>query len=212
MQYRLLNANPFVAVYDDVFDEKAAEVAIKAGEGSLKTPTYGTPEGRVTGEKRTNLATRLNQWDYPELTEIATKISTILRLPPENCETSKLLRYEGEQLFDVHQDGYDEHGTSRFKFLRGGQRLYTSLCYLNTVEEGGQTAFPNLKIAVKPKLGRVLIFGNCAPGKNTVHPDSAHVGFGPDDGLKWVLTMWWREHHYHIPRTYPPAEGEFLVY
>jgi len=135
-----------------------------------------------------------------------------VRLPPEHAETSKLIRYEGEQLFDVHFDGYDEHGATREDFLKGGQRLFTSLCYLNDVEEEGQTAFPNLKIAVRPKLGRVLLFANSLLGSNQVHPDSAHVGFGPTTGMKWVLTVWWREHHFHIPRSYPPADGEFLVY
>ncbi|MXQ07152.1 hypothetical protein GQ651_04770 [Alphaproteobacteria bacterium GH1-50] len=209
---QLLSANPFVAVYDGVFDEATARAAIAAGEARLEQPTYGTEDGRVTGEKRTNLAALVDQWQVPELTELATRISGLLRLPPENCETSKLLRYEGEQLFDLHFDGYDAGGTSAHLLERGGQRLFTTLCYLNDVEDGGQTAFPNLKVAARPRLGRVLVFANTPPGANTVHPDSAHVGFGPDSGVKWVLSMWWREHHFHIPREYPAAEGDFVVY
>jgi len=161
MKSRILNVNPLVAVFDDVFGQDVADVAIAAGE---------------------------------------------------HAETSKLIRYEGEQLFDVHYDGYDEHGATREDFNKGGQRLFTTLCYLNDIEDEGQTAFPNLKIAVRPKLGRVLVFANNLLGSNEVHPDSAHVGFGPSDGLKWVLTVWWREHHFHIPRSYPPADGEFVVY
>lgn len=209
---KLLNSNPFVAVYDDVFDDETAQAAIAAGVDRLEQPTYGTDEGRVTGEKRTNMAALINQWDVPELTALATRISDIVRLPPENCETSKLLRYEGEQLFDLHFDGYNAEGTSRDFLQRGGQRLFTTLCYLNDVEAGGETAFPNLKVAVRPKLGRVLVFANTVPGSNTVHEDSAHVGFGPETGIKWVLSMWWREHHFHIPRSYPPTDGEFFVY
>lgn len=209
---QLVNANPFIAVYDGIFDSATSDAAIRAGEDRLEQPTYGTSEGRVTGEKRTNLAALIDQWSVPELTELATRISEIVRLPPENCETSKLLRYEGDQLFDLHFDGYNREGTSKDLLERGGQRLFTTLCYLNDVEEGGETAFPNLKVAIRPKLGRVLVFANTVPGTNTVHEDSAHVGFGPGDGVKWVLSMWWREKHFHIPRDYPPAEGEYLVY
>lgn len=212
MQGQILNFNPLIAIFDDVFDEKTAQAAISAGEERLEQPTYGTDEGRVVGEKRTNLAALVDQWSDPLLTELVTKISGIVRLPPEHAETSKLLRYEGDQMFDVHYDGYEEGGRSDELFKRGGQRLWTSLCYLNDVDEEGHTAFPNLKVAVRPKLGRVLIFQNYWPGKNTRHPDSAHVGFGPGDGVKWVMTLWWREHHFHIPRSYPPADGEFLVY
>ncbi|MDD9977432.1 MAG: 2OG-Fe(II) oxygenase, partial [Boseongicola sp.] len=183
-----------------------------AGESRLEQPTYGTNDGRVVGEKRTNLAAIVDQWSVPELAELTQKISSIVRLPPEHAETSKLLRYEGEQLFDVHFDGYEENGATRPDFQKGGQRLFTTLCYLNDVEDQGQTAFPNLKVAVRPKLGRVLVFANSRPGSNETHPDSAHVGFGPGDGIKWVLTMWWREHHFHIPREFPAAEGDFLLY
>lgn len=209
---KLINANPFIAVFDGVFNEETAKAAIAAGEDRLEQPTYGTEAGRTTGEKRTNLAALIDQWQVPALTELASRISDIVRLPPENCETSKLLRYEGDQLFDVHFDGYNASGKSAHLLERGGQRLFTTLCYLNDVEAGGETAFPNLKVAIRPKLGRVLVFANTPPGANTVHEDSAHVGFGPGDGVKWVLSMWWREHHFHVPRSYPPAEGEFLVY
>ena len=209
---KLINANPFIAIYDDVFNARTAEAAIAAGQDRLEQPTYGTEEGRVTGEKRTNTAALITQWDVPELTELVTRIADIVRLPPENCETSKLLRYEGEQLFDVHFDGYNREGTSRHLLDRGGQRLFTTLCYLNNVEAGGETAFPNLKVAIRPRLGRVLVFANTPPGSNLVHEDSAHVGFGPDQGVKWVLSMWWRERHFHVPRTFPPTEGDYIVY
>lgn len=210
MKSRILNVNPLVAVYDDVFGQDVADAAIAAGQDRLAQPTYGAEGGRTTGDKRTNLAARVDQWSDPVLTDLMTKISAILRLPPEHAETSKLLRYEGDQLFDVHFDGYDPEGPSKELYTHGGQRLFSTLCYLNDVEQEGQTAFPNLKVAVRPKLGRVLIFANNQLASNKVHPDSAHVGFGPGTGVKWVLISWWREHHYHIPRTFPPADGDFV--
>ncbi len=212
MNKQLLNVNPLVAIFDDVFDQAVADAAIAAGRDRLEQPTYSTTDGRTTGEQRTNQAALVDQWSVPVLADLMTTISGIVRLPPEHAETSKLLRYEGEQLFDLHFDGYEEDGASHEDFQKGGQRLFTTLCYLNDVEEEGQTAFPHLKIAVRPKLGRVLLFANNLPGQNTTHPDSAHVGFGPGDGVKWVLSVWWREHHFHIPRSFPSAEGEFLLY
>ena len=212
MRSKILNVHPLVAVFDDVFGKETADAAIAAGKDRLAQPSYGTDDGRMVGEKRTNLAAVVDQWSDPLLTDLMTRISAIVRMPPEHAETSKLLRYEGEQFFDVHLDGYDEHGATREDFAKGGQRLFTTLCYLNDIEEEGQTAFPHLKVAVRPKLGRVLVFANNRLASNEVHPDSAHVGFGPGQGIKWVLSVWWREHHFHIPRTYPAAEGDFLVY
>ncbi|QMU57623.1 MAG: hypothetical protein GKR98_05050 [Boseongicola sp.] len=187
MDSRILNVNPLIAVFDGVFGQEVADAAIAAGQDRLEQPSYGTKDGRVVGEKHTNQAALVDQWSDPVLTQLMTDISAIVRIPPEHGESSDL-------------------------FHRGGQRLFTTLCYLNDVEEEGQTAFPNLMVAVRPKLGRVLVMQNTLPGQNITHPDSAHVGFGPGAGEKWVLSVWWREHHFHIPRSYPAAEGDFLVY
>ena len=99
-----------------------------AGKDRLEQPTYSTPDGRVTGEQRTNMAALVDQWSVPVLADLMTKISAIVRLPPEHAEMSKLLRYEGEQLFDLHYDSYEEIGASSEDFLKGGQRLFSTLC------------------------------------------------------------------------------------
>lgn len=212
MRGQLLNLNPLVAVYDDVFDASIATAAIKAGEDTLMPGAYGNEDGIVVGEKRTNLQAAVDQWAVPEVIDLVTRLSSIVRLPPENSEAARLLRYEGEQYFDVHTDGFDDIPTFADELSRGGQRLFTTLCYLNDVEGEGQTAFPNLKIAVKPKLGRVLVFSNTIPGQNAPHPDSTHAGFSASSGLKWVLSVLWRERNYHIPRTFPHAEGGYAQF
>ncbi len=212
MRGQLLNLNPLVAVHDDVFGAATAEAAIKAGKGDLAPAAYGTEDGIVVGEKRTNLQATLDQWAVPELTELMTQLSSIVRIPPENTEGVKLLKYEGEQFFDVHVDGFHDIPTFADELAKGGQRLFTTLCYLSDVEGEGQTAFPNVKIAVKPKLGRVLVFSNTLPGKDVPHPDSTHAGFSASSGLKWVLSVWWRERNFHIPRTFPTVEGDYAQF
>ncbi|MGI9389894.1 MAG: 2OG-Fe(II) oxygenase [Boseongicola sp.] len=212
MRGQLLNLNPLVAVYDDVFDSTIATAAINAGEDRLEQAAYGTDDGIVIGEKRTNMQASIDQWEVPELTDLVSRLSTIVRLPPENAETTKLLRYEGEQFFDVHVDSFHDIPTYADELKKGGQRLFTTLCYLSEVEGEGQTAFPNLKIAVTPTLGRVLVFANTIPGQNVPHPDATHVGFSATSGLKWVLSVWWRERNYHIPRTFPSVEGDYAQF
>ena len=212
MKSQILSANPLIAIYDDVFDEATANAAIAAGQDRLQRAPYLTREGSVTGDKRTNDQALIDQWSVPELSELVTKVASIVRLPPENCEPVKLLRYEGEQVFDVHNDGFPDEAAFHEALGKGGQRLFTTLCYLCDVTSEGQTAFPMLKIAVRPKLGRVLLFSNTIPGTVVPFEDSKHVGFGVPGGTKWVLSLWWRERHYHEPRTYPETEGEFVEY
>ena len=113
----------------------------------------------------------------------------------------------------MHFDGYDEHGATREDFIKGGQRLFTTICYLNDIEDEGQTAFPKLEDRSTPETWRGfwclrMIFWD----RTRCIPTAPTSGSGRVHGLKWVLTVWWREHHFHIPRSYPPADGDFLVY
>lgn len=208
MKKSVLCFNPLVVVLDEVFDHEAAKAAINAGKDSLtQAPVIGN-QGKEVSEKRTNSHAVIDQWSFSILSDLVSTISSVVRLPPENCEAAKLLHYVGEQYFDVHQDAFDIESAQK-QLEDGGQRVFTTLCYLNDVDEGGQTAFPNLKLSVRPKLGRVLLFSNLAPGKNVRHRDSAHVGFGPEKGEKWVLSLWWRERIYHKNRIYPQEDGPF---
>ena len=64
-----------------------------------------------------------------------------------------MLKYETGQKYNVHHDyGKEDVG------LACGPRILTFFLYLSDVEEGGETAFPSLGIAVKPKKGKALLW------------------------------------------------------
>ena len=212
MQGQILCANPLVAVYDDVFDAAACDALITLGTEGQKRAQVMTALSATQSENRTNTQSVIDQWSDPIATEVCTRISALVRIPPENCESAKILRYEGDQQFKQHVDAYSPIlPASGEQLSHGGQRLFTTLCYLNEVE-GGETEFPALKISVKPKPGRVLLFSNTIPGTIEVHPHSAHAGRPVESGVKWVMSLWWREHIYHVPRSYPAEEGETQVF
>ena len=205
---QILCLNPVVAVADGVFDAETAEAAIAAGRDNLVRAGVVGLGGRIENEARTNRQALIDQWASPILTDLCTRVSALVRIPPENCEPAKLLHYEGDQKFDVHLDAYDGILPGSVEPLRyGGQRLFTTLCYLNDVDDGGETEFPRLSISVRARRGRVLIFGNTIPGTDLPHPHAVHAGRSVASGEKWVLSLWWRERVYHVPREYPDEEG-----
>ena len=61
-------------------------------------------------------------------------------------------------------------------------RLLTFICYLEDVEEGGETEFLYLKKRIKPKAGKLILF----PGSFT----HTHRGLQPISGDKHVITGW----------------------
>ena len=56
--------------------------------------------------------------------------------------------------FNIHTDGITYNKTS---YNQIKQHMYTMLIYLNTVDVGGETYFPDLKLKIKPRCGCGLI-------------------------------------------------------
>lgn len=209
----LLNLNPIVVVVDDVFDEDLANHIIAKGDGLFaRGAVVNADGGSKKSERRTSENARVDQWTDPKVTKLVTDVSSLVRLPPENSEPCKLLRYQGDQKFDIHSDGFYQTAGGRQFLADGGQRLFTTLCYLNNVEDGGETEFPHLKIKVKPKLGRVLIFGNTRLGTNVPHPHSHHAGRSVTSGAKFAMSIWWRQLAYHVQRDYPEETSETRMF
>ena len=72
-----------------------------------------------------------------------------------------------------------------------GQRTWTTMVYLNDVEEGGETYFKHLKLKIKPQKGLLLawnnLFFNGIPNYKTLHE-----ALPPISGDKYIITKWWR--------------------
>ena len=66
------------------------------------------------------------------------------------------------------------------------------MTYLNDVEDGGRTRFPNYGLEVKPERGKTLIW----PAEWT----HSHTGNVVDSGTKYIITGWM-----HFPLKPAPA-------
>jgi len=205
-------ANPFVAVYDDICDAETAQRIIDRYTRQLEPAEVVGMTGRIHSEHRTNTEVYLDAWGDEDVAAIGMKVASILRLPPENAEPAKLLHYVAEQEFKPHVDAFNSYTPGHIEALRnGGQRLFTSLLYLNTPGAGGVTAFPRLKMEVKPRLGRMLLFGHTMAGTNEPHPHSLHAGTAAREGEKYVISTRWREDVYVERREYPAEDGDVLI-
>ena len=76
--------------------------------------------------------------------------------------------------------------------------MVTVLVYLNDVEEGGGTDFPELGVTVTAKKGDVVVFHNVinetpVASHPKIHPKSLHAGMPVIKGEKWMVNLWFRE-------------------
>ncbi len=66
---------------------------------------------------------------------------------------------------------------------------------MNDVEEGGETSFPRVNIAVKPKRGNAILWYNTMPD-GTLDDQSLHGGMPVLKGEKYVAVLWFREREF----------------
>ncbi|MEH3046822.1 prolyl hydroxylase family protein [Sphingomonas adhaesiva] len=125
--------------------------------------------------------------------EIDRYIAETLGIAPEHGETMQGQRYAPGQHFRAHHDYFHE-GESYWPRMQasGGQRTWTAMIYLNEVEEGGATWFPQGGLRVSPRRGLLLAWNNMAADGS---PDmqTLHEGMPVVEGTKYIITKWFRE-------------------
>lgn len=90
-----------------------------------------------------------------------------------NMEGLQLLHYKAsDNFYKPHSDDGADH-----------PRIFSSVLYLNDVEEGGETRFTRFDVSVKPKAGRLLMF----PANFAYE----HEALPPTSGEKFVVVTWY---------------------
>lgn len=130
--------------------------------------------------------------DFHLVQMIERRISDCLGLAPDCGETMQGQRYLPGQEFRPHYDWF----WTRAKYWkderrRGGQRCWTTMIYLNAVEEGGETAFSRIGLSIPPQRGVLLAWNNATPEGR---PNMAvlHAGTPVTRGVKHIITKWYR--------------------
>ena len=128
----------------------------------------------------------------PFVLSISRRIDDLLDIPGEYGEVIQGQRYLPGQEFKPHNDWfYTDQPYWEDERHRGGQRSWTAMAFLNTVEEGGHTQFDELGLQIEPKPGVLMIWNNALPNGDP-NPDTLHAGTPVIAGTKYVLTKWYR--------------------
>lgn len=195
-----LSWTPRVFILRNFLTENECDHLIDIAKDSL---TRATVVDHVTGlNKIDDVRTSEGVFLKKDLSDVIVKdienrISLITMIPPENGESIQVLHYAPGQEFKPHYDYFNLKTTGGIaNFHQGGQRVASFLMYLNTPEEGGETVFPKLDIAVVPKKGDALLFFDCCLDGRT-DPLTFHGGLPVLKGEKWLATKWFRQNTYH---------------
>jgi prolyl 4-hydroxylase len=103
-----------------------------------------------------------------------------------NSEYLQLLRYEVGQKYNRHHD-YIDFEVNR----QQGPRILTVYLYLNDVDAGGGTNFPDLDITCMPKRGRALLWPSVLNDDPlTMDPRTFHQALPVEGGIKYGANAW----------------------
>ena len=164
---------------------------------SNSQPSTVAEEGeRRQTDFRTSQTCYLNNYQCDATTELQRTITNVLQIPPQFSEPMQGQKYEIGQYFKEHTDFF-EKGTESWKVFtqNGNQRTWTFMIYLNDVEEGGFTRFPQLKLQFKPKAGDALLWNNLNED-GTENYWTSHQAVPPESGKKYIVTQWYRQQAY----------------
>ena len=127
------------------------------------------------------------------VTAVESKLDLLTGLEPRCGEALQGQRYAVGQEFKPHHDFIDtEQPYWLDQVTMGGQRTWSAMTFLNEPEAGGRTKYPTAGVMIAPKAGNLVIWNNMdeygAPNSG-----SLHQGMPVEQGVKYVLTKWYRE-------------------
>ena len=185
--------DPRIVVFANLLSHQECDEIIALAHRRLaRSETVQTATGATeVNDSRTSEGMFFERGEHPVCQRLESRIAALLNWPVENGEGLQVLRYAPGAEYKPHYDYFDpdQPGTPTI-LLRGGQRVASLVCYLNTPVLGGETVFPDVSLLVAPLKGNAVFFSYDRP-----HPltRSLHGGMPVIEGEKWVATKWLRE-------------------
>lgn len=183
----ILHEYPLIVKFGNVLSDEECQALIDAAAPRMKRSKLANKE---ISPIRTSSGIFFEANESPLIIEIEKRTSSLMHVPLSHAEGLQVLHYAPSQEFKAHYDFFGHnHPSSQ------NNRISTLIMYLNDVEEGGETTFPNLEISVKPVKGSALYFEYFYndPKLNEL---TLHCGLPVIRGEKWVANQWMRKQQF----------------
>lgn len=195
-----LNA-PRVVLFGNLLSHEECDALITASRSRLKPSTVVNAESGSYDrhEARTSYGASFRRCETELLRRIEQRIANLLSIPLSHGEPIQVLNYAPGAEYKPHFDYFDPRNPGNETILKmGGQRFATLVMYLNDVEAGGSTVFPEIGLDVLPRKGNAIFFSYANPAGD-LDPLSLHGGSPVAGGEKWIATKWLRLGEYTGP-------------
>uniref|UniRef100_T1GCC6 procollagen-proline 4-dioxygenase n=2 Tax=Eukaryota TaxID=2759 RepID=T1GCC6_MEGSC len=183
----VISLEPNIVIYHDVlynseidfFKTKALPFITRSKTGATSV-TYGR-----TSDLRTSHGTFVHYKGVPQLENLIKRVEDMTRLSIEGIPQVQVSNYGMGGHYGPHYDCFGDK-LSQTPYNEEGDRISTAMFYASDVEFGGSTAFPKLRLNVKPRKGSMVFWYNLhTSGKKDFR--SLHAGCPVIKGSKWSM-------------------------
>lgn len=189
--HQVVNTKLQLYLIYDFLSLSECDALIKISRSLLRPSTLTRPTD--DRDFRTSQTAHLNLLDDPIVSVIDNKMYHCLGIDKSYAETTQIQRYEIGQQFKQHTDFFEPNSEEFQHFgQHGGNRTWTFMVYLNTVQQGGETHFSALNLSIAPQQGLAIVWNNRYPNGNVNH-ETRHAGLPVQVGEKLIITKWFRE-------------------
>lgn len=129
----------------------------------------------------------------PVVQAVEARLAAFTGLDPAYGEPLQGQRYAVGQEFKGHTDYFEPQGADFERYCSvAGNRTWTVMVYLNAPAAGGATRFKAADKIIQPETGKLVTWNN-RRADGSLNPATLHQGMKVRDGVKYVITKWYRE-------------------
>lgn len=191
-------AAPRIILFANLLAPEECEELIELSRGKLaRSSVVNAATGQYdVHPHRTSSGTHFALGENELIQRLERRISELVEQPLEHGEPLQILHYLPGGEYRPHYDYFDPAQPGNEQVLaQGGQRVATLVMYLNDVEAGGSTVFPQVGLDVLPRRGHAVYFAYCTE-QGELDARSLHGGSPVGAGEKWIATKWFRQRTY----------------
>ena len=155
--------NGFDTTIENVFTPNEMEYVIHCYKNKLNPAVvFGSSGGNTEVDKQIRDASGYFIPDYNVIVERFKNItSSITGIPVSHQEKPNFIKYKKGGFYKAHFDGFNDGESGKQKMNPDGQRMFTSILYLNDDFEGGKLYFPKFGFTYVPqKLAGVFFISD----------------------------------------------------
>lgn len=194
-------AAPRVILFGNLLAADECDELIALSRGKLERSSVVNSETGAydVHPHRTSAGTHFARGENELIRRIEARIADLVQIPVERGEPLQILHYQPGGEYRPHFDYFDPAQPGNEVVLKhGGQRIATLVMYLNDVEAGGSTVFPQVGLDVLPRRGNAVYFAYAAED-GQLDARTLHGGSPVSAGEKWIATKWFRQRPYGGP-------------